>query len=216
MPRYADLTGSRFGSLTVTGAAEPSAGKRRWLCRCDCGSETVVFAVNLKSGHTDSCGCKKSPDLTGKVFGRLTVVGRSAHRAPRGKRTVPLWECRCACGAVTYKAADVLHNPDESMCVSCAGKHGAEKARESAGFVGGTQITKIREMNLTAANTSGVRGVYLDKRTGKWRARLKFKGKTMNFGSYHSFEDAVNARRKAEAEYFGGFLETVGVESSEK
>ena len=208
-----NLIGSRFGSLTVIDTAPPSAGKRRWRCSCDCGGETTVFAVNLKNGHTDSCGCKKSPDLTGKVFGRLTVLGRSAHRAPRGKRTVPLWECRCSCGAVTCKATDVLQNSDESMCAACAGRYGAEKARASAGFVGGTQVTKIREMTPTAANTSGVRGVSLNKRTGKWRARLKFKGKTMNFGSYHSFEDAVNARRKAEAEYYGEFLETADAAS---
>jgi hypothetical protein len=28
-----------------------------WLCRCDCGTEKIVSAGNLRSGHTQSCGC---------------------------------------------------------------------------------------------------------------------------------------------------------------
>ena len=64
-------------------------------------------------------------------------------------------------------------------------------------------------MEPTAANSSGCRGVYLEKKTGKWRARLKFKGKIMNFGSYAKFEDAVAARKAAEEEYFGAFLEEI-------
>ena len=153
--------------------------------------------------------CKKSPDLTGKIFGRLTVLGRSEKRNSRGARTTPMWECRCECGAITYKATDTLTNPDESMCKACQGIYAAETARKSAGFVGGTQITKLRNMEPTAANSSGCRGVYLEKKTGKWRARLKFKGKIMNFGSYAKFEDAVAARKAAEEEYFGAFLEEI-------
>ena len=63
-------------------------------------------------------------------------------------------------------------------------------------------------MNAPSTNTSGVRGVYYDKKSNKWRARLKFKGKNMNFGSYEKFEDAVAARKKAEEEYFQTALDT--------
>ncbi len=147
------------------------------------------------------------PSLVGQQFGKLTVISRSEKRAPRGKRTTPLWECRCECGNITYKATDSLHNSDVSMCADCASHYCISIARQSAGFVGGTQISKIKEMKTSAANTSGCRGVYYEKRTNKWRARLKFKGKIMNFGSYERFEDAVAARRQAELEYFGAFLE---------
>jgi hypothetical protein len=81
--------------------------------------------------------------------------------------------------------------------------------RERAGFVGGTQISRIKSEKLSSTNTSGVRGVYFDKRTGKWRARLKFKGKLMNFGYYTKFEDAVKARREAESVIYGEFLEEI-------
>ena len=210
MREYPSLVGNRYGKLTVIEQVESSSrGQRRYRCICDCGGTIIAFAGNLKSGHTTSCGCNKSPDLTGQVFGKLTVIGRSDKRNSRGARTTPMWECRCECGAITYKATDTLTNPEESMCKSCQGIYAAETARKSAGFVGGTQITKLRNMEPTAANTSGCRGVYLENKTGKWRARLKFKGKIMNFGSYTKFEDAVAARKAAEEEYYGAFLEEI-------
>ena len=148
-------------------------------------------------------------NLIGRRFGKLEVIGRSDKRGSRGARTVPLWECRCECGAICYKATDTLTNPDLSMCNECVGKYAGEKMHEKAGFVDGTQISKITSTKLNATNTSGSRGVYFDKNTGKWRARLKFKGKLMNFGSYINFEDAVKARKAAEQEYYGEFLEQI-------
>lgn len=216
MKNRENLIGKRYDKLVVVEQMESTKqGQRRWLCKCDCGGTCVSTTGNLNSGHTTNCGCKKSPDLTGKVFGKLTVLGRSDKRNPRGKRTTPMWECRCECGAITYKATDTLTNPDMSMCNECAGKYAADIARQSAGFVGGTQITKIADMKPTAANTSGARGVYFEKRSNKWRSRLTFKGKIMSFGSFARFEDAVFARKEAEKIYFGEFLEENGLELKE-
>ena len=209
MKKYESLIGRRFGRLLVIEQLESSStGQRRWLCTCDCGGSHISTTASLNSGRTTNCGCKKSPDLTGQVFGRLTVIGRSEKRGTRGARTAPMWECRCECGNITYKATDTLNS--ESMCLECKGIIGAEIARRSAGFVNGTQITKIKNMKPTAANTSGCRGVYYDKRTNRYRARLRFKGKIMDFGTYESFDDAVAARKAAEEEYFEAFLEETG------
>lgn len=61
-----DLTGQRFGRLTVIKEAEPmvyreASGRkrtlRRWWCRCDCGNNIVAIQTNLHSGKTKSCGC---------------------------------------------------------------------------------------------------------------------------------------------------------------
>ena len=146
-------------------------------------------------------------NLIGRRFGKLEVIGRSDKRGSRGERTVPLWECRCDCGNITYKATDTLTNPDLSMCNECAGKYATEKARAKAGFVDGTQISRITSDKIIATNTSGARGVYLERKTGKWRARLRFKGKTYNFGTYANFDDAVKARKEAEQLIYGEFLE---------
>ena len=148
-------------------------------------------------------------NLIGHRFGKLVVIGRSDKRGSRGARTVPLWECRCECGAICYKATDTLTNPDESMCNACANKYATSRMRENAGYVDGTQISRLKSNKPLVNNTSGARGVYWDKNSGKWRARLRFKGKFYNLGTYASFEDAVKARKEGEELIWGGFLEQI-------
>jgi len=102
MPNLIDLSGQRFGRLTVTGRAVSQKGATRWLCQCDCGNDTVVFAVSLLHGVTRSCGClAKQParatgpvDLVGRRFGKLTVTAR--HPIKRLG-----WDCVCDCGNTT-------------------------------------------------------------------------------------------------------------------
>lgn len=53
-----DLTGKRFNKLVVLHRVENGNGdKSRWKCVCDCGNETTVSGVNLKTGAVKSCGC---------------------------------------------------------------------------------------------------------------------------------------------------------------
>ena len=151
----------------------------------------------------------KTQNLVGMRFGKLTVLSRSDKRAPRGKRTVPLWECLCDCGAVTYKATDILKNADVSMCQDCAVQYATEKMRKAAGYLDGTQLSRITSLSKESNNRCGVRGVYYDKTTGRYRARLRFHGKLMNFGSYTRLEDAVAARHQAEEDYFGEFIKQI-------
>lgn len=68
-----DLTGQKFGRLTVIGRdlerdiEENKQGKKsvHWLCKCDCGSNKrpSVTGYQLKSGHTQSCGCYASEQI---------------------------------------------------------------------------------------------------------------------------------------------------------
>lgn len=70
-----DLTGRRFGRLTVEGFAY----KNRyvyWHCRCDCGNEKDVMGSALTSGDTQSCGC------LGK---ERRIEGRHAMRKYQGR-----------------------------------------------------------------------------------------------------------------------------------
>ena len=69
-----DLLGQRFGSLTVI--AETSkrvSGQVVWLCKCDCGNESLVKMGHLIDGTTKSCGCKqRTACIThGKTYTRI-------------------------------------------------------------------------------------------------------------------------------------------------
>lgn len=61
MPPIIDLTGRRFGRLTVQGRASnrrmPSRQSTSWLCACDCGATVIVLSQDLRNGKTRSCGC---------------------------------------------------------------------------------------------------------------------------------------------------------------
>lgn len=207
MREWPSLVGEKYGMLTVIAQAPSTdGGQRRWICRCDCGTEKIVMGGNLKRGSTISCGCKNRKDLTGQKIGKLLVLERSDQYGSRGKRQTRLWKCQCECGAITYKATDTLTNGNVSMCQNCAGIYAAEKARAKAGFEAGTQISKIKDQTTVSDNFSGVRGVYFERKTGKYRARLKFQGKLYNLGSFTRLEDAVKARQRGEEEIYGKFL----------
>ena len=52
-----DLTGRRFGRLTVLGYAGKRHGVIMWACRCDCGRRGVHAGKYMVSGRERSCGC---------------------------------------------------------------------------------------------------------------------------------------------------------------
>ncbi len=137
-----DLTGQRYGKLTVLYPAENISGRTAWQCRCDCGQEPIVRTSRLRSGHTSSCGC----------MGRAGIAGIG----------------------LTY--------------------------------VDGTCVEMLRAKTVRRNNTSGVPGVDWLRVKQRWRATICFKGKRHYLGSYDLFEDAVNARKRAEAELHDAFL----------
>lgn len=55
VPKFKDITGQKFGRLTVL--APRRKIKIRWYCQCDCGKKSLVSQDHLASGHTQSCGC---------------------------------------------------------------------------------------------------------------------------------------------------------------
>lgn len=85
MTLFKDLTGKRFGKLTVIKKVEKPINSTRegffWLCKCDCGNEKIVCGKEL-GFYTNSCGCirREHPsnykDLVGKRFGKLIIIKR--------------------------------------------------------------------------------------------------------------------------------------------
>ena len=144
-----DLTGQRFGKLTALAPAENIGGCTAWLCRCDCGQETVVITKRLRDGHRTSCGCDN------ENFGKPPNVA----------------------------------------------------GRASLTYVEGTCVEMIQSDTVRRNNTSGVPGVDWLTRKRRWRASICFKGVRRSLGTFENFDDAVEARKRAEAELHQPFLE---------
>lgn len=86
MGKIVDLTGQRFGRLTVIRRG-PNAnrGKARWWCECSCGKSCVlVFSFSLRGGDTKSCGC-----LLGEA-GRLRLQTHGRSKTPEHKTWLAL------------------------------------------------------------------------------------------------------------------------------
>lgn len=62
-PRFKDIEGHIFGRLFVDGYAGRnsclSGYTHYWSCTCSCGVRCTVGHINLRSGHTKSCGCMR-------------------------------------------------------------------------------------------------------------------------------------------------------------
>ena len=61
MFKVIDLTGQRFGKLTVVEKSTFNNFRTNvlWRCRCDCGNETTAWSYALRRGDTTSCGCNR-------------------------------------------------------------------------------------------------------------------------------------------------------------
>jgi hypothetical protein len=70
MSRLIDMTGKRFGRLTVV-FRSPSvrSSGALWVCVCDCGGQTTADSLKLRSGHTKSCGCLRKESFVHETHG---------------------------------------------------------------------------------------------------------------------------------------------------
>ena len=53
-----DITGLRFGRLTVVRFSHVEKETARWFVVCDCGNERIVRGASLRDGNTIGCGCQ--------------------------------------------------------------------------------------------------------------------------------------------------------------
>lgn len=203
-----DLTGQRFGNLTVVekSGEQPYAGRSRWKCRCECGKYVTVPGNLLTMGKKTGCGCentKKYPhaDITGRKFARLTALYPVPGRTSQGGM---IWRCRCECGNETDVSYNNLVHAGMKSCGCLRREHDMQLA-ELLPHVDGTSIFHLRSKKTPANNTTGVRGVY--RINGKFTAKIVFQKKQYILGTFEQLEDAANARRKAEAMLHDGVVD---------
>lgn len=232
MGKFKDLTGQRFGYLTVVKRVEdyiePSSGRHRarWLCQCDCGNETTVLDCNLtKKNGIKSCGClrrnfaynlnKKSNryDLTGEYGIGYTFKGEEFYFDLEDYDKIKdyCWYInnrKYVCAKVDDKQnlmhRIVLQISDE---YEVDHKHGEQSRHDNrkSNLRPCTHSDNMKNVGLRTDNTSGVTGVTWDKKEKIWVVRITINGKRKYLGRYKNFQKAISVRKEAEEKYYGEF-----------
>lgn len=115
-------------------------------------------------------------DLTGKKFGKLSVLAKTNNRADGGS---VVWQCKCDCGNIVEISSKKLVN---GLAVSC-GCYQKERQKysmkklHSKQFKENTNIDLIAKHKANSNNKSGIRGVHWCSSKNKWIASLSFQKK---------------------------------------
>lgn len=206
--RVPDLTGRQFGQLTVLCRIENTrSGAARWKCRCSCGEECSATTSQLRNGRKQHCASTVHEkqyayrNIAGQRFDQLTALYPTNRVDARGYM---IWHCSCDCG----KEADISYNSlmygNQKSC-GCRKRAHEQKLNAYLIHTAGTSMDMLKSKKLPTDNTTGCKGVYLVR--GKYMAKIVFQKKQYFLGYYEDFEDAVQARKKAEELLFDAAAE---------
>lgn len=161
------------------------------------GNFVILGAYIEKDGSVLSCGClndenrqSRFKDLSGVENDHFKVIERGQSQNQR-----VLWLCICKhCGKKI-----TLNSNQITRYTSCGCKRGASK----------TYMDSIRDPESlkstrpTAKSSTGVRGVYYNKKKDSYQSFINVNKKTVYLGTSKSFKEAVALRKDAEKEYWG-------------
>ena len=240
---FNDLSGQRFGALTVVKRAEDYISpkglhKVQWLCKCDCGNEVIIMATSLSKGRAKSCGCfrrevtsKKSKKYNTYDLSNEYGIGYTSNGEEFYFDLEDYNKIKDYCWATDKDGYIVAHTLDGT---------GRKIRFHRLVYLGADLIDHIDHINhkvwdnrkhnlrpatvsqnnmnkiLSSNNTSGVTGVGWHKTKGKWRAYIVVNKKQIHLGDYNNFKDAVKARKDAEEKYFGEFSYDNSLKQKEK
>lgn len=230
MTQLRDLTGQRFGRLTVEYRAEdrtsPSRKSVYWHCKCDCGNEKDIAASSLIKGHATSCGCysyeirfktntfiKKDGYYEGYTnYGDLYLFSEedyekvskySWRKRPDGYFTATVKKDKKSYPILLHR---LIMNCLDDTCVWVDHIHGSDSKydnrRENLRLSDSVHNGMNKELS-SRNKTSGVTGVCWSSKDKRWVAYIGVNKTTIHLGQYINIEDAIKARKEAEEKYFG-------------
>lgn len=230
MGKFIDLTGNTFNRLTVLKRVENDKnGNVQWLCKCNCKDENeiIIRTSYLKSGHTKSCGCLQKEkiqnignnnkkyntyDLTGEYGIGYTDKGEEFwfDLEDYDKIKDYCWSKNSKGYIIAYYNIQIniqMHrlvmNCPNNMQIDHIYHNKFDNRKEFLRVA--TNSQNQMNINIQSNNTSGIIGVYWDKKCEKWSA-LVIKNKIRIYlGSFINKDDAIKARLEAEVKYFGEF-----------
>lgn len=233
MGKFNDLTGQKFGRLTVIKRTEDvitEKGNRftQWLCSCDCGNDNVIVfgsALTRKKRPTLSCGClqrDKASGITpndyefsndGYVIGYTSNTNKQFIFDVNDYEKVSKYhwyeESNGYIRSSGKRKEDktsihrLVMNAPNNMCIDHINHNTFDNRKSNLRIATASQ----NAMNhiLGVANTSGTTGVVWVKSRNNWKAEIKLNGKTIYLGSFDKFDDAEKTRKEAEEKYFGEY-----------
>lgn len=219
MGKFEDLTGQKFGKLTVISRTANIGRKVAWNCLCDCDTKTVVMTFNLKNGSTVSCGCYRKEVFlnTYEIVSNEYVIGFTnkgvsfyidVEDYEKVKNYV--WYENSEGYITTNKKENktismqrFLMNPSENLQVDHIDRKEKNNRRNNLRIC--TNAVNAKNRGIYENNKSGYIGVWLHEKTNKWKSYITVDGKRIHLGTYINIDEAVKVRQEAEEIYFGEY-----------
>ena len=111
--RAKNLTNNIYGDYKVLYRTKGPDGdnKAYWLCQCQLCNKYIIKPGSTLIHGVNECECHN--DLTGKIFGRWTVMYQTKERTKN--RTI-IWHCKCECGNEKDVDAYTLKSGQSKSC----------------------------------------------------------------------------------------------------
>lgn len=223
-PTYLKM-GDKYNRLTVL---HPDESKNKskppsawyYVCECECGKIKSIGHGALVSGGTKSCGCYRNEQVykASKVYkpinlkkeiaeielkpGIITIVDRD--QVERVQEHT--WQYSADGYAVSSKLGRMhrfLLNAPADKVVDHINQNKLDNRISNLRLC--SRAENGRNCDIPKNNTSGIKGVWYDKRQNRWCAELMYNRKKIYLGSYKTKEEAGLARLTGEVEYFGEY-----------
>lgn len=235
MMRTEDLTGRMFGRWLVLYQVKDyisKSGQRQpmWMCECQCEKHTkrAINGYSLKRGDSKSCGCyyneivgtynKKYNSyilIDDKYYIGTTQSGKDFYFDKDDYDIVKnyCWSVDNSNGYVktlVNNSKIYLHNlvmgfvSNKNVKIDHQNRHRNDCRKSNLKLA--TSCQNAMNVGFRSDNKSGIKGVSLDKRTGKYDARIKANKKMYRLGLFTDFTCAAFARLRKEEELFKDFM----------
>lgn len=220
MRKLIDLTGQKFGKLTVIQRDNLTNKKDTyWLCECECnsGQYVSVLGYNLKNGHTNSCGCIRKEKTKNKKYNTYnlseeygigwTTSGEEFYFDLEDYEKIKDYTWRFKDGYIVstdnpgIRFHRLVTGANENEIIDHIDRNKQNNRKNNLRLA--THQQNGFNIKKPVTNTSGIIGVCWHKKSGKWLSRIKHNDINYNLGLFSDINEAIKIRLESELKYFG-------------